>query len=228
MKLKITITFIVIFIVSGLFSQNCEAYIPTKVGEKLTYKTSNKKGKVQSYYSQELLSKKTEDGALKYEVLRANYDKKKELTSQDTLAFFCKDNAFFIDMSSYLNQEQMATYEDADIKIDFDNISYPANMKVGSVLKDGYVKADLTMGMIMMTFRTDIKNTKVVSLEQIIKEAGSFQTQKVTEDLAVKVGFMTISMKSISWVKTNVGNIKTESYDKNDNLISVTELVSIQ
>ncbi len=165
---------------------------------------------------------------MKYEVLRANYDKKKELTSQDTLAFFCKDNAFFIDMSSYLNQEQMTAYEDADIKIDFDNISYPANMKVGSVLKDGYVKADLTMGMIMMTFRTDIKNRKVVSSEQIITEAGSFQTLKVTEDLAVKVGFMTINMKSVSWVKTNIGNVKTESYDKNDNLISVTELVSIQ
>lgn len=122
----------------------------------------------------------------------------------------------------------MAAYEDADITIDFDNLSYPANMKVGTVLKDGYIKADIAMEIINLTFKTDIKNRKVVSSENITTEAGSFKTLKVTEEIATKIGFVTMNMKSVSWVKTNIGNVKTESYDKNNNLISTTELISIQ
>ena len=39
---------------------------------------------------------------------------------------------------------------------------------------------------------------------------------------------MQLFFNSINWVKTNIENVKSESYDKNDRLISVTELISIE
>ena len=78
MKQKIILSVIAIFFASTVFSQNCEAYIPTKVGKKLTYKTSNKKGKTETYYSDKLLSVKNEDDATKYTVQRKNFDKKEK------------------------------------------------------------------------------------------------------------------------------------------------------
>ncbi len=225
MKRKITITFISIFIVSSLFSQNCETYIPTKIGEKLTYKTSNKKGKVQSYYSQQLLSTKNEDGALKYEVLRTNYDKKKVLTNQDTVYFYCKENSFYIDMSSYLGNEEMAKYDESMIQFDVENIGYPTNMKPGMTLEDGYINANISSGFVPIVFRTDVINRKVVSSEQITTEAGTFKTLKITEDLKMQIAFVKVNMSAITWVKKGIGNIKSETYDKNGKLLNSSELV---
>jgi len=227
MKNRILIVLAVMFVSTGIFAQNCEAYVPTEKGKKYTYKTSNKKGKVQSYYSQELLSMKDEDGGTKYEIMHTNYDEKKEVVNQDTLNFFCKDNMFFIDMGSYLNEEQMGTYDESQIEISFDNIGYPANMKPGTELKDGYVQADINVGM-TLTFKTDVINRKAEAYEEITTEAGSFKTIRVSEDIVSKIGFVTIKMKTISWVIKNIGNVKTESYDKKGNLSSVTELISIE
>ncbi len=226
MKNRVLIVLAVLFISTGLFAQNCEAYIPTETGVKHTFKTSNKKGKVQSYHSQELLSKKNEDGGTKFEILHTNYDDKKEVVGQDTLEFICKDNMFFIDMGSYLNEEQMGAYDESQIEVTFDNIGYPANLKPGSTLKDGYVQADINVGM-TLTFKTEIKNRKAVAYEDITTDAGTFKTIKVTEDLSSKIGFIKVNLSTISWVKMNVGNIRSETYDKKGNLSSVTELISI-
>lgn len=227
MKNKLLIAVVALFISSGLFAQNCEAYVPTKVGVKYMYKASNKKGKVQSYYSQELLSKNAEDGGTKFEILHINYDDKKEILNQDTLEFFCKDNMFFIDMGSYLNEEQLGAYDESQIEISFDNIGYPANMKPGTELKDGYVQADINLGM-TLTFKTEITNRKVLAYEDITTEAGTFKTIKVSEDISSKIGFIKVKLNTISWVKMNIGNIRTENYDKKGNLSSVNELISIE
>ncbi len=227
---KILLFFITASLIfSSANAQNCEAYIPTKTGQKLMFQTSNKKGKVQSYYSQELLSKENKDGGIAYEIIQTSYDtgKKREITNQDTLTFFCKDNVFYIDMSSFLNKEQTEAYDESQITINSENIGYPANMKPGMKLNDGYVEANINVG-IPLVFRTDITNRTVESYESVTTPAGTFKTMKVSEDVSAKVGFITVKMHTVNWVKTNVGNVKSESYDKNDRLISVTELISIE
>ena len=67
---KIILGIIAIFFESSIYSQNYETHIPTKFGEKLTYKISNSRGKVEYYYSDMLVSVKEEDGITKYVVLR--------------------------------------------------------------------------------------------------------------------------------------------------------------
>ena len=225
MKYTISAFLFILITISGINAQDCDAYIPTKVGSTHMYVTKNKKDKVQSYHSQELLSKTNTEGGVEFQVLHVNYDDKKEILSQDTLEFFCKGNMFYIDMTSYLNEEQLSAYEDSEIEISFENIGYPSDLKTGTVLEDGYVQAVVNMGM-PMTFKTDITDRKVVGKETITTEAGSFETFKVSETIISKLGFVNVKMSSISWIKLNVGNVRSESYDKKGNLISYTELIS--
>jgi len=229
MKHFFSLFIIQLFFLNFLYSQNCEAYIPTKVGQKLMFQTSNKKGKVQSYYSQELLSKENKDGGTKYEIIQTSYDtsKKRKVTNQDTLEFICKANVFYIDMSSFLNKEQLNAYDESQVTMTFKNIDYPANMKPGMRLNDGFVEAEINVG-VPLVFRTDITNRKAESYESVTTPAGTFKTIKVSQDVSSKIGFMTVKMRTISWVKSNIGNVKSESYDKNDRLISVTELIGIE
>jgi len=211
----------------NVIAQDCEAYIPTKEGEKYTYVSKNKKGKAESYYSQELLNKSNVDGGTKFEILNVNYDKDRKMTSEDTLEFFCKGNMFYMDMSHFLNKEQLGAYEESDIEITFENIGYPTDLKPGSELNDGFIQALINAGM-PITFKTDITNRKVLGTEEITTEAGTFNTVKVSEDISSKLGFVTVKMSTVSWIKMNIGNIKSETYDKNGNLISSSELISIE
>ncbi len=229
MKTLFSIIFISSLIFTSLNAQNCEAYIPTKVGQKLMFQTSNKKGKVQSYYSQELFSKKDKDGGTAFKIIQTSYDtsKKREITNQDTLEFFCKDNTFYIDMSTFLNEEQMKAYDESQITTDYKNIGYPVNLKPGMTLEDGYVEATINAG-VPIVFRTDITNRNAEAYETVTTTAGTFKTIKVSQDLKAKFAFMNLKMHTVTWVKSNIGNIKSETYDKNDKLISVTELISIE
>jgi len=224
MTQKIILSLIVILFSTGIYSQNCEAYIPTKKGEKVTYKVLNRRGKVESYYSEKVLTVKDEEGKTKYEIQRKNFDKKKKLTTSDTLTYYCENNMFYIDMTSMLSSEQLSSYDEAMVEFEFDNIGYPAGMKVGTTLKDGYIEANILVG-IPITFRTDVTSRNVVSSEKITTEAGTFQTLKIEEDVKARIGFVKINMKVKTWVKQGIGNIKSESYDKKGKLITATELV---
>lgn len=225
---KTIITFITLIAASTfIFAQNCEAYIPTDKGKVFMYKSSDKKGKVQNYYSQELISKKNKDGGIEFQIHHISYDENKEKVKEDTMIFICKDNVFYVDMSSYINEDQLKAYDESQIEITFDNIGYPANLKPGTELKDGYVEAKINVG-VPISFRTDIKDRRVEAKEKITTEAGSFETLKISEKLTSKVGFVNIKMSSISWICKNIGNIKSETYDKKGKLVTVTELIEIK
>ena len=225
---KLILSIVAIFIATSIFSQNCETCIPNKIGTELTYKTTNKKGKTESFYSDKLLSVKKEDGATKYAVLRKNFDKKKELITANTIYYYCKGNSFYIDTSSYISSEEMAKYDESIVELDTENIGYPAGMKPGMTLEDGYINADIAAGFIPIVFRTDVINRKVVSSEKITTDAGTFQTLKITENLKLKIAFAKANLSSITWVKKEVGTIRGETYDKAGKLMSRVELISIK
>lgn len=227
MKNKFLITFMLIFISTYLIGQNCEAYIPTKTGVVYTYVSKDKKGKITGYNSQEVLSVESEGEKLVYKISQSSFDTKKALLSRDTLEFFCEDNNFYIDMETYLNKEQLAAYEDAEIKITFENIDYPGDLKPGASLKDGYIQAEVNVGM-PLTFRTDIVNRKAVANEDVTTEAGTFKTLKITQDIVGKYGFVKVTMSTASWIKKDIGTVRSETYDKSGKLFSTSELISIE
>jgi hypothetical protein len=225
---KTIITFIALLLTSSIiYAQNCDAYIPTEKGKVLMYKTTNKKGKVQSYHSQELIAKTNKNGGVEFQIHHINFDEKKTKVNEDTMIFICKNNVFYIDMSSYLNEEQLKSFDESQIEITFDNIGYPTNLKPGVEMEDGYVEAKINAGM-PLTFRTDIQDRRVEANEKITTEAGTFETLKVSEKVFSKVSFATIKMSSVSWISKNIGTVRSEVYDKKGGLMSVSELIEIK
>ncbi len=227
MKQKILFVLIAVFSAGFLSAQDCEAYIPTKMNQKLTYKTLDKKGKVQSYYSDQLISKTDVDGVVNYSIHNISMDDKKKTVSEDTMTFYCKDNTFYMDMSTYMNKESMGEIDPSQIEMTFSEMGYPSSLNVGTVLNDGYVEAKFNSG-IPLVFRTNITDRKVLAVEDVTTEAGTFKAVKISQNISANMGFMTIKMNSVSWIKLNIGNIKTETYDSKGNLLSTTELVSIE
>jgi len=227
MKNKFIITFMLIFVSTYLTAQNCEAYIPTKTGVVQTYVSKDKKDKITGYSSQEIISAENDGGKIVYKIAQSSFDAKKALLSQDTLDFFCENNNFHVDMETYLSKEQLAAYEESEIKITFENIDYPVDLKPGTSLKDGFIQAEINVGMPLI-FRTDIVNRKAVANEEVTTEAGTFNTLKITQDVQGKYGFVKVNMSTTSWVIKDIGTVRSETYDKSGKLISSSELISIK
>lgn len=228
MKNYLISAFLLLFALSSLNAQECSSYIVSQKGKTAEYANKNKKGKIQSYHSQELLKHEESDGVVHYEVLQVTKDDKKEEISRDTLIFECRNGTFYVDMSGYIDESQTEAYEESQISIDFEDIGYPANMKPGMQLEDGSVTLTIDMGMATITNETKIINRKVEARESVTTPAGTFDCLKISQEVENKLGFVTIKIKTVSWISEGVGSVKSESYDKKDRLTGTTELVSFK
>jgi len=108
-------------------------------------------------------------------------------------------------------------------------MSYPKVMAPGMTLKDGFVEAVISNeGMTFMTMRTDITNIKVEAIESITVPAGTYTAYKISSDFTSKTGFMTINMKTISWMVAGLGAVRTETYSKKGDLVGYSVISKVE
>lgn len=227
MKNLVILSVLIAFFSSNVISQDCTVYIPSEVGTELHYQMTNAKGKIQGIYSQKMISIKNNGGETIYEILQTHRDPKdsEKIIIQDTISFRCKDNVFYIDMEKYLNQKQMEGFKGMEVKITTDDLIYPPNLSPGMTLKDGSISLEIGSGLMNMT--TNIINRKVEAHENITTPAGTFKCYKISEDVKSKMGFIKVQMHNVAWIVKDIGNIRSESYNKKGKLDTVTELVKI-
>lgn len=227
MKKSFSLFALIIFFSLNALSQDCAIFIPGDTGTELHYEIRNAKGKLQSIYSQKVISIKENGGETIFELLQTHKDPKKpeKIILQDTIGFRCKGNEFYIDMGKYLNQKQLKGYKNMEIKMTTDDLMYPSKLSPGMNLKDGSINLEVGNGLMNMT--TNIVNRKVEAREKVTTPAGSFECYKISEDVKSKIGFIKVSLSNVTWIIQDIGTIRSESYNKKGKLDTVTELVKI-
>jgi hypothetical protein len=231
MKRIIVISVVILFGIN-LYAQNCAAFVPEETGVSYKYSNANAKGKIDSYHMRTLLDIKNEDDAIMYTVLSQSFDAKnqEEETYRDTMIFKCIGGEFIVDMEQYLDPNQMQEQEENEeitVNITVDEITIPSNLSVGQKLKEGNVTVEFVGGPIVITNITKITNREVTAHEDISTPAGTFKCYKIEQDISNKMGFITVQVHSIDWVKEGTGTVRSESYNKKGKLQGVTELVEI-
>ncbi len=196
-------------------AQECKAYVPYKEGTKTEITTFDKKGKVTGISSSELKSIEKSANAVDFLMHVKAYDQKEKLIQEADLKFKCENGKFMMDMSSFLNSEQMKAYDDMDIKITSKNIYIPSEYKIGDVLDDGFVKVHVTSNAtpINMDLVVNVVNRKIEAVEDVKTSSGTFQCVKVSEDIVTK-SIMSFTVQSVEWYAEGVGVVKTETYHK--------------
>lgn len=228
MKVFISGAFLLLYFSLSVQAQDCEAFILTESGKTAEFVDKDKKGKPESYHSQKLISVTEQDGTTEYRILRISKDKKQKEVSRDTMIFSCADGVFYVDMDAYVDDGQTEAYEESQISFEFENIGYPANMSVGSTLDDGSVTFTVDMGMMTISNETRIINRKVEARENVTTPAGTFDCYKISQEIQNKMGFVTVKLKSVSWLTKGIGAVKSISYDADGEVLSTSELVSLK
>ncbi|RUT78755.1 TapB family protein [Ancylomarina longa] len=229
---KLFTLFLVLLVGSGssMLAQDCTLYIPNTVGTVLHYQMTNSKGKTMGSYTQKMISIKNKGGETVFEMLQTYIDPKSEesILKQDTLRFRCKGNVFYIDMDKYLNQKQMESFQDMEVKITSEDLVYPPKLSAGQQLKDGSITIEVQTEMMKISMTTKIVNRKVEAVEDMKTTAGNFNCYKISEDVQSKMGFVNMKLHNVSWISKDLGMVRSESYNKKGKLDGITQLVKIE
>lgn len=200
-------------------SDMCKAYIPLEKGTVLEYKDYDKKDKLNSTQLITIKDVVETANSVKVDVHSEIRGKKEDDKYESEYSYSCEDGVFKMNMEAFVNPEMTESFKDMEIKIEQENLTFPADMEVGQSLPDAHMTMEvLNNGIKMMTMNFDIINRKVEVLETMETEAGSFECLKMSFTTISKMGFVTTEIGVIEWIAPNVGVVRSENYDKKGNL----------
>ncbi|MGF1558203.1 MAG: hypothetical protein ACFCUL_03870 [Flavobacteriaceae bacterium] len=205
---------------------NCSKYYPMKEGTSFEYTNYDKKGKVEGVTNYTISSVTAEGSAQKATLdLKISDNKGKEVFTTD-YSFTCDDNMVKIDYKSLFPGAMMKQYSDMGMEMDISgsDIELPNDLTVGQDLADANVTINMNMSGMNMKISVDQTNRKVLKEESVTTPAGTFNCILLTENTQSKTMGATILLNSKLWLAEGVGMVKQETYKKNGDLMSTTEL----
>lgn len=228
MKQIILSTLFIAFIPIYLSSQGvCSAYLPGE-GTTLTYANFDKKGKQTSTTTTQVTSVKVKGDTTFFTVHQLISTGKKKNDLESDFKYKCSGNTFYIDMNTVLNQEMMAAYDDASLKVTTNNLEMPANLKPGMELDDGEINMEVQIEYMTTNISARTFYREVEAKEEITTPAGTFSAYRIKGYVESKIAFMRFAFKVVEWYVEDIGVVRSETFDKKNNLMGYTELQKIE
>ncbi len=230
MKKSIFILLAAFFIlgISNLFSQECVFYSPVEKGTVLTHSNYDKKDKLTGTTTQTVIDNYVEEGTQVVKLRNEYQGVDMDSVFMTELELKCKDGKYYVDMESYIGESTLTPYSDMETTFEVENMTIPAEMKVGETLDNGKVTVTISNnGRKIMTITVNILNRKVEAKEDITTRAGTFECYKISYDISTKM-LITIKASTVEWYAKNVGVVRSESYNKKGKLTGYTVLTDFQ
>jgi len=195
-------------------AQECSnGWLPFEKGVKFEHTNYNKKGKVESINSAEIVGVSTVDGGERAEVKVTATDKKGKSTVPETMLYYtCSGDTYEMDMSDFLNSITANLPADVTIDIDGSKLIFPKNMKVGDELPEAHIDFSATMmGMKLMGGKITQTNRKVIGEETITTAMGTYDCMKITETINSDFSMAKITTETTSWIAKGIGMVRQET-----------------
>jgi hypothetical protein len=228
MKKTILFALLGVFLVSGIFAQDCPLYYPDALNSQLEYKQYDKKGNPSGSSVQKVTDFKKTPNGYEVRVDAESFDAKGKSMGTLQLAARCEGGIYYIDMKNLMGAQSMEAYKDMEMQIEGGNLEMPASMKAGDMLKNGDMKiAFASGGMTIMNMTFNVSNRKVDAVESITTPAGTFECYKISYDVATKM-MVNVRTKGIEWYSRGVGLVKSESYSTDGKLLGSNVLTAVK
>lgn len=207
-----------------------ETFFPTKEGTVLIYKTFDKKDKVTNTIQYTITHLEISGSDMDITYLCESIDPKDKLVFKEEITIHQKGDKLYLDMSNFINKAAFQQNGEipAEVVVSGNNMEIPLNPQPGDILPDAHVEMALKMGFVNMKISADVTNRKVEAIEDVVVKGGSFKSYKFSSDINSVAMGIKVRSKSVEWYAKGIGTVKSESYDKNGNLQSHTELIEIK
>ncbi len=226
MKNTFLFLFLLISTIALTAQNNCSKYYPLTEGSSFEYTTYNKKGKVDGTTSYKITSVSNEGNTTNATMALTFTDKKGKEAYNSEYQISCADGTINIDYKSLFPSAMMKQYEDMGMEMELSgtDIEIPRDLSVGQALEDANVTVNMSMSGMNMKVTVDMTDRKVEKKETVTTAAGTFECYLLTETNTSEVMGGSQEMHSKLWLAEGVGMVKQETYKKNGNLMSRSEL----
>jgi hypothetical protein len=225
---NITLFLIIFLLVNVLNAQ--ETFFPTKTGTVLIYKTFDKKDKLLNTNKYTVKNVNTSGVNIDIIYQCESMDAKDKLLLKEDITIHQKGDVLYMDMSNFINKSAFQNNGEmsADVEVKGNNMEIPLNPKPSDKMADAKVEMAMKMGFVSMKMIAELTNRKVDTIEDLTVKGGAYKCFKFSCDINSSAMGIKSSGKNISWYAKGIGTVKSESYDKNGNLQSRTELVEVK
>jgi len=216
-----------LFIANSVNAQQCTEIFPLTNNATWEVYNYDAKGKFDSSAFYKVKSLSENNGEIIAIVTSTMKDNKGKEISTFDMEMKCTDDAFYIDMSSFLINNQSMQMPDVDIKMGGDFMELPKNLTTGTDLKDASIEAEVESGGVgFMKMSVDIYDRKVIANEKVTVPAGTFDCAVISQNSKMKM-MVSIQSSSKTWYAKEVGMVRNESYNKKGKLVGYSELNKI-
>ncbi len=229
---KLSMAFVFIIIGVTVYSQECNFYMPLVENKGAVYKSYDANDNLEG--SQEIKIKKvvTHPDFIEAIISSKHHDARDRLLYGGEFGVNCIGDEIVIDFQSILDPSMMEGFDDMEVRMESSNIVVPANLSVGRQLPDASANFKVVAGGMIVTEMTfSLKDRKVLAKERISVPAGNFDTYKLGYDFIVETKAMgmdsIMTYKYIEYHSTDVGMVRSETYDKEGKMIDYTVLSEI-
>lgn len=218
-----------LFLNDLLAQTDCKPYVPITEGSKWEITTYTDNGKENGKAAYELIEKTETDSGTVYTIKSVIYDKKGNVVFDDNFQAFCVNGNYKVDMAFRMNGMGMPKDEDMEMDIKSSNLEFPSmQASVGSTLKDGHLTVNaMSASMPVFTMTVLISERKIEARESKTTPAGTFDCLVLAQKISTKM-FMNMESFSKEWYASEIGMIRSESYNKNGKLESYSELTKLE
>jgi hypothetical protein len=225
MKLLTYVSVLIISIVlSGkVLAQDCGFY-SLKKGMVLGHQILDAKGKLTGTIRTTCMDVDKIGKAVNFKLKNEYADGKSNNQSTREYDMKCEDGNFYLDMNSMVDPKSMEAFKGMEVKVDANDMMYPAILEVGSALPDANINLSAGSGGVsIMNLTIAITNRKVVGKESVTVPAGTFDCYKITYDIETKMMFKMINTVT-EYVNMGLGSVKTVTFDKKGKIINTVLL----
>tara|TARA_R110002012_G_scaffold322109_1_gene556011 strand:- start:34840 stop:35529 length:690 start_codon:yes stop_codon:yes gene_type:complete len=229
MKTQTILTLLLVFTIHFASGQlNCSKYYSFEEGASFQYSMFDKKGKADGTADYKVT--KVEDSGSKTiaEMTIAYKDKKGKDVFSTNYNISCADQGIKIDFKSLMPTNMLEQYKDMEVDLTGTDIELPNDLSVGLNLEDANVTINLAMGGITMKTMVLMTQRKVEKQETITTPAGTYDCYVIYSENESQIMGIKKTFPSRLWLSEGVGMVKQETYQKDGDLLSATELTKFK
>ena len=223
--MKKTILSALLFVSIYAFSQNCTGFYYLQNNKTIEVTITNKKGKDVGKNVYTITNVQRSGNSVTSTVNSEFIASSGKSVAKATNVIKCTNGIIMMDLKMFIpstQQEQMGTTTSGGGEA---YLEYPANIKVGDVLKDGQFSMDYKTSTGMNGHMSvEITNRKVEGKESVTTPAGTWDCFKITyhSKIGIKI-LVNIPMNSdvTEWYAPGFGVVKTESNNGKTEITSV-------
>jgi len=198
-------------------------FFPTKTGTVLTFAEKDQHGKITGYTRQTI---KTVEGSGENMTISYQYeslDEHKNLIVALPCKMVIKDNVMIFDLKHVF----VGKLENSKEKIEVTGtpMQFPNTLMPGQSLKDAHLVANVERGLVHVNVDVKMTAGKCTAIENVTVPAGTFNAHKISQSIATTMMGSTKQSHAVSWGAPDVGIVKINTYDTDNQLLNSVVLV---